>query len=677
MAKSLIQRFKDLFSSSTVTSTVLGTPFFSAQNYANFVKEGYAKNPVLFACMDYIQNCVAGLKWNVYDDDEYNTKRKKFDNHELLDLIRKPDPSGPRSLFSKKITLHMFLEGDAFIFKNAPTIGKGAGRPRELNILRPDLVTLQNGRYYYRPSVGKEIIYQPDQILRISFYHPLNDWDGFSPLQAAAQSVDVSNSGRKWNYSLLRNSIKLGTWLEAEGGISERLEVLKEKLKSRFAGEDNAGETMILTNGLTVKQGSFAPKDMDWGNLSDKSALEIMQVLHFPPEILGISANRTFSNYAEARKSLYEETIIPFTKYVRDWLNFGLADIFGAYLDFDVDSIGALQEDVYKKEDRVTRKYSGGIILLSEARAELGYAPLKKGQEEELYTTPINYRATVPDTTVGKSKGLPLTPEVKARNRRRYQMVEAYRSRFDKYFAGVVRGQFESEQKRIIPAVKDTTPAMAVQKVNALVDDEFSGEWAKILAEFYTRVINTIGKQEMEHVLSLKKSAKGDPPKFDMQSDAVRRRIRDQAVTRVKNISEGTKRILKRHIEDGIEEGDSIEQIADRLNTVYEISMIPNRAEMIAQTETISTTNFAGQEVAKQSGLKLKKQWISTLDGRTRGSDPKDEFDHVHMDGVDQEMEQPYDVSGERMMFPGDSALGASAGNTINCRCAEGYIVVE
>jgi len=69
------------------------------------------------------------------------------------------------------------------------------------------------------------------------------------------------------------------------------------------------------------------------------------------------------------------------------------------------------------------------------------------------------------------------------------------------------------------------------------------------------------------------------------------------------------------------------------------------------------------------AALAGNKSWASILDGNTRTG----QFDHVQADGQRVPMSQPFIVSGESLMFPSDRSLGASAGNTINCRCSSLY----
>lgn len=59
-------------------------------------------------------------------------------------------------------------------------------------------------------------------------------------------------------------------------------------------------------------------------------------------------------------------------------------------------------------------------------------------------------------------------------------------------------------------------------------------------------------------------------------------------------------------------------------------------------------------------GIKLKKQWLATLDGRTRHA-------HAMLDGQTVGIDKPFKVDGYDIMFPGDTS--APYYLVYNCRC--------
>ena len=112
---------------------------------------------------------------------------------------------------------------------------------------------------------------------------------------------------------------------------------------------------------------------------------------------------------------------------------------------------------------------------------------------------------------------------------------------------------------------------------------------------------------------------------------------------------------------DVVYEGNfSINKASKALRETYSFS--PERAETIARTEIISAGRAGQYHGDLQSGMVIGKRWMAAQQERTRDH-------HRKADGQVVAFDEPFIVDGEPLMFPGDSSLGAGAGNTINCRC--------
>ncbi len=122
-------------------------------------------------------------------------------------------------------------------------------------------------------------------------------------------------------------------------------------------------------------------------------------------------------------------------------------------------------------------------------------------------------------------------------------------------------------------------------------------------------------------------------------------------------------RRLESEMITSILKGESIPNMAKRIKSVAE-GYLKNTIR-IARTETTRVENSAHQAVGergKELGFNMWKRWVATEDGRTRD-------EHAEADGQEVPIDEPFVVGGEEMMYPGDISLGASAENTINCRC--------
>jgi hypothetical protein len=113
--------------------------------------------------------------------------------------------------------------------------------------------------------------------------------------------------------------------------------------------------------------------------------------------------------------------------------------------------------------------------------------------------------------------------------------------------------------------------------------------------------------------------------------------------------------------------------VVDLQNAIYAIisksqTFYKYQALRIARTETTSASNLAAYKTAQESDLVLEKVWISVQDNRTRIKP----YDHLDMNNQKQDLEKPFFVGGENILYPGDGT--ASAGNVINCRCTIAFI---
>ncbi|MFK4936069.1 phage minor head protein [Lactococcus garvieae] len=116
----------------------------------------------------------------------------------------------------------------------------------------------------------------------------------------------------------------------------------------------------------------------------------------------------------------------------------------------------------------------------------------------------------------------------------------------------------------------------------------------------------------------------------------------------------------------GMTFGYSYSRIAQEIATISEASY--RQALTIARTEggrIRSNTTQQGYEEAKAKGVDLQKQWMATLDVRTRQ-------DHSKLDGQIRDIDEPFEVNGYEGQGP---RLFGVAEEDINCRCTTVTIV--
>lgn len=148
------------------------------------------------------------------------------------------------------------------------------------------------------------------------------------------------------------------------------------------------------------------------------------------------------------------------------------------------------------------------------------------------------------------------------------------------------------------------------------------------------------------------------PPIPDVTADLIMQEARNRLV----GIGDIVWANARQQLADGIREGDSIRQLADRVRTAAAVS--EPRARTIARTEVVGASNSAAIAQARSAGVPMRKLWMATEDARTRPS-------HVIADGQTVELDEPFDVGGFLLDFPGDPT--GPPQEIISCRCAIGF----
>jgi SPP1 gp7 family putative phage head morphogenesis protein len=122
-------------------------------------------------------------------------------------------------------------------------------------------------------------------------------------------------------------------------------------------------------------------------------------------------------------------------------------------------------------------------------------------------------------------------------------------------------------------------------------------------------------------------------------------------------------RAFKRAIEQGktpSERATLVKEVSKQAAKGEEGPFSMNRAVTISRTLSTAAANGGKLEGWKQSGLVKKKRWRAANNKRTRK-------DHREANGQMVDIDKPFVVGGEKLMYPGDPA--GSAKQIVKCRC--------
>jgi HK97 family phage portal protein len=390
----------------------MGRPAWTPRDYAALSRESYQMNAVSYRCVRLVAEAAAQMPFLVREGG------KEMETHPFLDLIKRPNPFESRQELLVRLYSFLMLAGNAYLEPNILD-----QKVRELFVLRPDRMKVVPGpkgypvKYIYQ--VGqKSVEFQVpsktgDQlpILHIKEFHPTDDHYGMSPVEAAAYSIDVHNQSNVFSKALLDNMARPSGALVYSGGESgtealsdEQFTRLKKELEERYQGAKNAGRPLLLDGGLDWKEMSLAPKDMEYSEAKQQSARDIALSFGVPPQLLGIPGDNTYTNYSQAVRALYRQTVIPLVTHVCGDLTNFFMPTYGEDFEVitDLDSLEALADERKELWDRVEKST---VITLDEKREALGYDKAKDRKVGQAIWAPMNEmprNADRPDPGTGK-----------------------------------------------------------------------------------------------------------------------------------------------------------------------------------------------------------------------------------------------------------------------------------
>jgi len=350
-----------------------GEASWTRRDYAALAREGFMRNPVAHRSVRLIAEAASAIGWLLYED------AAELDRHPLLDMLARPNQRQAGASFMEALYGHLMISGNAY----CELVDAGPGA-REMHLLRPDRVSVVTdadgwpvaldhgtGRAKRRIALKSE---DGPGALHLRMFHPLDDHYGLSPLEAAAQSLDIHNAASEWNKALLDNAARPSGALVYRAGANlteEQFARLKAELEAAFSGAANAGRPMVLDGGLDWKSLSLTPAEMDFIELKHVAAREIALAFGVPPMLLGIPGDNTYANMAEANRMFWRQTVVPLVRRVADDLSFWLAPAFGAELRIipEFDAVEALAEDRAALWARVT---AADFLTDAEKRQMLG-----------------------------------------------------------------------------------------------------------------------------------------------------------------------------------------------------------------------------------------------------------------------------------------------------------------
>jgi HK97 family phage portal protein len=335
-------------------------------NIGALAREGFERNAIVYRCVRMVAEAAASVPFCA-DDPEGPLAR----------LVKRPNREQAGPDLMETFYGHLMVSGDSFL--EAVSLD---GEVRELFTLRPDRMrALKGARGHpmgWEHRVGSDVRRIQREadgflpVLHLKLFHPTNDYEGHAPLEAAARSVDIHNSGGAWTKALIDNAARPSGALIYSGGeqlTDEQLRDVREDLERVYQGANNAGRPLVLQGGLDWKPMSLSPADMDFVEARRMAAREIALAFGVPPVLLGIPGDATYANYREANSAFWRLTVLPLVNRAARAISGWLEERVGGGLAADLEGVPAFQEERAAQWARID---AAGFLTVDEKRRAAG-----------------------------------------------------------------------------------------------------------------------------------------------------------------------------------------------------------------------------------------------------------------------------------------------------------------
>ncbi|MDR1561237.1 MAG: phage portal protein [Holosporaceae bacterium] len=348
----------------------ISSPQWTPYRYEALSEEGFQKNVFAFRAINLISKSISSIPAAIRNCDNLT------ENDFLNKILKRPNEFQTRNSFFEHVVNYLLISGNTFVY---------CDNEYNLRCLRTDRVQIVPNQsktavksYAYCVDASKLSI-EKENILHLKLFNPLNDWYGFSPLQAAFRAIDQYNEMSNHNLAILQNGGRPSGCLmvkNTENLTEEQRRQLRSDIQEAYSGALNAGKVMILEGGLEWQEMGLSPKDLDFDAGKNITAREIAQAFGVPPILMGIQGDSAFANYKEARLHFWEDTVLPLAEFIRLEFSSWLSSKFGKQVEmtFDLEGVHAIMS---RRESLWNKISNADFLTIDEKREILGYPPMK------------------------------------------------------------------------------------------------------------------------------------------------------------------------------------------------------------------------------------------------------------------------------------------------------------
>lgn len=656
----------------------VGRPVWQTGTTQRYVAEGYNKAPVVFACTLAIADAVATAPIVVVQDDG-NGETTPATDSDLQRLLNRPNPSMDQAEFMQAVSVIAALSGFCVIEKERNALGQIVALwPLRSDWVRPIPREQSAPAWEYRvPGRQTPIVLEPEDVaVHTHAPDPNMGYTGTAPMAVAFRELGIENAMTDFLKAFFdRGALPVYGLVPSKGvplKTQEEADAFKQRFVERYGGALRSVEPMLLQGVEDVKRLGFDFDELAYPQLRSLSETSICTAFRVPPMLIGVQAGldaSTYSNYKQAIRFFYETAIVSLWRRLDGALSRSLVpeydDTGTLSIEFDLGAVSALQDDENALWARATAALQARGISTHTFQRLIGVEP--HGDDvflQSFSTTPVSVsEGRQRSRMTGRveplaPKSLPHGRSVRAmaydseEHRQRWEQRLTLTERWEQRFAEGCSALMEEQRQDVQAGL--VSGGRSVREID--ITEPFDREaWI----DRFTIRMRPIVQNIITEQAQLAADEVGYTIAFDVQDPNVIRAMEKQLQRFAESVNDTTWDALKASLAEGINAGEGIGQLAERVDAVM-IDRIRSSKEVIARTEVSASSTIGNRESYRQSGVVVGVTWIAALDERTRP-------EHVAAHGQTVGLDEDFHVGGATGPGPG---MMSSAAMSANCRCS-------
>lgn len=545
----------------------------------------------------------------------------------------------------------------------------------------------------------------PEDVVWLRYPDPEDpDYGALAPAAVARLGAESYTAALRANRDIFRRGLRadaIVTPTEEFAGqfSSENVGELQEMIDRVLSGETNNHAVRALPYPMNIERLDVTPADAEFMALLEVCVEDVARAYRIPIEMVG-GTRRTYQNNEVADIALWQRSLEPEASWIAEELGYKLLPAFGLdpdayFLAFDLSEVVAMQDDDAARWAVAKEQIAAGALVVNEWRAGEGMDPLPWGDAwwapgglipvEGI--APTDDGSDVPDAgddtgeDVPRGSGgdgaTPVEPLAdpsrlavaplavmrggpafdSADHRAAMARAEDAMRPHERAIEREMRAIFEAQRASVLDKLRDARVAGGAQMRLGIADLAPLFSRARWIRDSRIRMLPRLldaaraGGRDVAKALD-------ETPAANAAANAMRRQAQRFATL----VTDTTWDRLRGSLAAGIEEGESIADLAKRVGAVFD-RRSRSDAMMIARTESHAAYHRGGFETVKGFGGAFEKTWLSAGDARVRD-------DHVELHGETVGMNEPFVIDGIEADGPGDFN---EARLDINCRCTVTY----